>query len=593
MPVVRRGYKSVHKSMQGPQPLPRLLLSLVFNPDVMKKIILLLFVIIAICACKQKPVTVIAEWVPYDESSELADNANHESARMRFKLIQSQVLDKNEMWKSAADQIKGFSEEDYQRLMPLILEQSIPVVQSHIRSGELTYEQLTMWFIYRIVKYENDRSTMLNAIVAINPNAVKEAREKDKKRSAVKRQSAGTQNSDENNQSAENRQSAENHPIYGMPILVKDNVNVGGMPTTAGTHLLKDNFAPDAEIIERIKENGGIIIGKTNLSEWANYLFTGGPNGFSAVGGQTLNAYGRRVFDTGGSSSGSGVAMAANFAMAAIGTETSGSILSPSGKSSLVGLKPTIGLLSTNGIIPLSSTLDTPGPMTRNVVDNAILLSAMGAKNISPELPENATLQGMRFGVNKSLLADSLYRENVEKIVSNGGIAIEFEPVAIDFNGFVNLLSADMKVDLPQYLDKYAAKQITARTIEDIIEYNKQDSLIRIPYGQAIFKGMALVNLKPEELVELRERLHSEGKRFFETPMAEHQLDAILSIDNLNASHAAAAKYPCITVPMGYTKKGQPIGITFIARPNREDMLLKMAYAFEQATKARKPAPLK
>ncbi len=545
-----------------------------FNPDVMRKIIVFLIVIIAICSCKQKPVTVIAAWVPYDESNELADNANHESVRMRFKLIQSQVLDKNEMWKSAVDQIKGFSEEDYQQLMPLILEQSIPVVQSHIRSGELTYEQLTMWFIYRIVKYENDRNTILNSIVAINPYAVMEAREKDKKRSAGE------------------YPSAENHPIYGMPILVKDNVNVGGMPTTAGTHLLKDNIAPDAEIIKRIKENGGIILGKTNLSEWANYLFTGGPNGFSAVGGQTLNAYGRRVFDTGGSSSGSGVAMAANFAMAAIGTETSGSILSPSGKSSLVGLKPTIGLLSTNGIIPLSSTLDTPGPMTRNVVDNAILLSAMGAKNISPELPGNTTLQGIRFGVNKSLLTDSLYRENIEKIVSNGGIAIEFEPVAIDFNGFVNLLSADMKVDLPQYLDKFAANHITARTIEEIIEYNKQDSLIRIPYGQAIFKGMTLVSLKPEELVELRDRLHSEGKRFFETPMEEYQLDAILSIDNLNASHAAAAKYPCITVPMGYSKKGQPTGITFIARPNREDMLIKMAYAFEQATKARKPAPL-
>ncbi|MDP3453346.1 MAG: amidase family protein [Bacteroidales bacterium] len=530
----------------------------------MRRDFFILFIIIALFACKQQPESVIAEWVPYDESGELAESANHASPRMRFKLIQSQVLDKNEMWKNVASQIKNFSEEDYQRLKPLIFEQSIPTVQSHIESGELTYEKLTQWFLYRIVKYENDRSTMLNAIVAINPNAVKEARVKDRRRSAGK------------------------HLIYGMPILVKDNVNVGGMPTTAGTHLLRDNYAPDAEIIERIKENGGIILGKTNLSEWANYLFTGGPNGFSAVGGQTLNAYGRRVFDTGGSSSGSGVSMAANYAMASIGTETSGSILSPSGKSSIVGFKPTVGLLSRSGIVPLSSTLDTPGPMTRSVVDNAILLSAMGGNDLILADLENGSLKGLRFGVNKNLLVDSLYRVSIEKIVSMGGIAIEFEPVTINLNGFVNLLSADMKIDLPKYLEVYAGKEISERSIEEIIKYNSQDSLIMIPYGQAIFEGMALVDLKPEELEELRVRLRSEGRRLFETPMDEHQLDAILSIDNLNASHAAAANFPCITVPMGYSKDGQPTGITFIARSFEEEKLLKMAYAFEQATLVRR-----
>lgn len=527
----------------------------------MKRLIFL--ILIAVLACKQKPQTVIAEWVPYDQSGELAENADHQSVRMRFRLIQSQVLDKNAMWKDVANQIKDFSEEDYQRLMPLIYEQSIPTVQEHIKSGKLTYEKLTKWFLYRIVRYENDKSTMLNAIVAINANAVKEAREKDRKRSAAK------------------------HLIYGMPVLVKDNVNVTGMPTSAGTHLLRNNFAGDAEIIKHIKANGGIILGKTNLSEWANYLFTGGPNGFSAVGGQTLNAYGRRVFDTGGSSSGSGVAMAANYAMASVGTETSGSILSPSGKSSLVGLKPTVGLLSRGGIIPLSSTLDTPGPMTRSVVDNAILLSAMGGNSLSPADLQKATLQGLRFGVNKSFLTDSLYVAAVQKIVSQGGIAIEFEPVTINMSGFGTLLSADMKVHLPKYLEKYAAPEITARSIEEIIEYNSLDSLIRIPYGQAIFRSMAEVDLKPGELVELRERLQSEGRRFFETPMLEFQLDAILSIDNLNASHAAAANFPCITIPMGYTKEGQPTGITFIAPPYQEEKLLKIAYAFEQATKAR------
>lgn len=275
----------------------------------MKKPILILTLLIAVYSCTQKPQTQIAPWVPYDESAQLAENADHDSARMRFRLIQSQVRDKNHMLATISAQLKDFSPEDYQRLTPLILEQSIPVVQGHILEKKLTYKELTQWFLYRIALYENDPNTMLNAVIAINPTAVEEARQRDKKRTDA------------------------DHPIYGIPVLVKDNVNVAGMPASAGAWLLKDNQAPDAEIIQNIKAKGGIILGKTNLSEWANYLFTGGPNGFSAVGGQTLNAYGRRIYDTGGSSSGSGVAMAANFAMAAIGTETSGSILSPPEKA--------------------------------------------------------------------------------------------------------------------------------------------------------------------------------------------------------------------------------------------------------------------
>ncbi|MFA7377874.1 MAG: amidase family protein, partial [Patescibacteria group bacterium] len=275
--------------------------------------------------------------------------------------------------------------------------------------------------------------------------------------------------------------------------------------------------------------------------------------------------------------------------------------LSPSGKSSLVGLKPTVGLLSRSGAIPLASTLDTPGPMTRNVIDNAILLSAMSGKDPDdsstrdnpenkkyPENIETGTLQGLRFGVNKGLLSDSIYKLNVEKIVSMGGIAIEFEPVNINFEGFGNLLSADMVIDLPKYLDKYASDDVSLRTMKEIVEYNKQDSLLKIPYGQAEFEGAATVELTQEELTQLRTRLHSEGVRYFETPMLEHQLDAILSIDNRNAAYAAAAKYPCLIVPMGFSEAGEPTGLTFIARPFEEDKLLKMGYAFEQATKARK-----
>ncbi|MFT7395827.1 MAG: amidase [Flavobacterium sp.] len=542
----------------------------------MKKTILIL--LLFTLACARKPQATIATWVPYDESLELSENANNESVRLRFKLIQSRVLDKNAIWKNVAAQISNFSEEDYQKLKPLVLEQDIPTIQSHIQDGSLTYETLTQWYLYRIVKYENNKNEYLNNIIAINPEAVNEARKRDKNKSS------------------------KDHPIYGMPILLKDNINFEGLPTTAGTELLKNNDAADAFIVKRIKEKGGIILGKANLSEWANFLCLECPNGYSAVGGQTLNPYGRKKFDTGGSSSGSASSVAANYAAAAVGTETSGSILSPSSSNSIVGLKPTTGLLSRSGIVPLSSTLDTPGPMTKNVIDSAILVSVMTGEDSADPVTENspkdnkkyweelqtASLKGVRFGVNKTFLKDSIYKLNVAKIVALGGIAIEFEPAKVDLEGFGTLLNADMRIDLPNYLKQYSSKELTLRTVSDIVAYNKQDSLDKIPYGQGRFEKILDTNLSTKELAELRVKLHDAGVKIFEQTMTEHQLDVILSINNWNAGEAAAANYPCLTVPMGYNATGQPIGITFISRPFQEDMLLKIGYAFEQATKARK-----
>jgi len=386
-----------------------------------------------------------------------------------------------------------------------------------------------------------------------------------------------------------------------MPVLLKDNIGTTGLPTTAGAVALLDNNAPDAFIVERIKEKGGIILGKANLSEWANYLSSACPNGYSAVGGQTLNPYGRRKFDTGGSSSGSGTAMAANYAAVAVGTETSGSILSPSSASSVVGLKPTVGLLSRGGIVPLSGTLDTPGPITRNVTDNAILLSAMTGEDFSDiatkDNPKNinyleglntTSLAGMRFGVSKDLLGDSLYMAAVGRIVALGATAVEFEPEKITLVGFSTLLSADMKADLPAYLEKYASENIKFRTVAEIYEFNKADSLLRIPYRQTIFDGINALQIPAEELISLRTDLHTAAVNYFDRPMTEYKLDAILSINNRNAGMAAAAFYPCLTVPMGYRNNGTPAGITFIGRPFGEAKLLKIGYAFEQATKLRK-----
>ncbi|MDX9928920.1 MAG: amidase family protein [Bacteroidales bacterium] len=540
----------------------------------MKKTIYLLLLVAF--ACTPKPKTVIEQWVPYDESEEIAANADHRSRKMRFVLIQSRVRDKNDMLAQAAPQIKNFSEEEYLSLMPLIFEQDIPTIQLHIKSGALTYEKLTQWYIYRIVKFENDRDRYLNAVIAINPDAVKEARQRDKEAASA------------------------THPIYGMPVLLKDNINATGMATTAGAVALQNNHTTDAFIVKQLKAHGAIILGKTNLSEWANFLSANCPNGYSAVGGQTLNPYGRKIFDTGGSSSGSGAAMAANFGAAAVGTETSGSILSPSSKSSVAGLKPTVGLLSRSGIVPISSTYDTPGPMTRNLTDNAIMLSAMTGEDADDPITvgkpwdkkywediETGTLEGLRFGVTAQFMRDSLYKLAVEKIAALGGVIVEFVPERLPFERFSMVLGADMKADLAAYLEKYASKEITFRSVAEITDFNREDTINRIPYGQTIFVGMLRQNLAGEELEKTKAALHESGAAYFDKPMTELNLDAVLSTNNSSAGMAAAAAYPCLAVPMGFSEAGEPSSLTFIGRPFEEDKLLKMAYAYEKATKMR------
>ena len=545
----------------------------------MKKIILLfsLSLFLFIFSCQTKNKIIIPTWEAYDETEELAQNATHESPRMQYKVIQSKFLDKNDLWKNVQEQIASFSEENYQTLKPLILEQNILTIQSHIKSGKLTYEKLTQWYLYRIIKFENDPNKSLHSIIALNPNAVAQARQCDKNKSK------------------------DHHPIFGMPILLKDNINTAEMKTTAGAHALINNQTDDAFIVERIKEKGGIILGKTNLSEWAYYFCNGCPLGYSAIGGQTLNPYGRKIFETGGSSAGSGTTMAVNYAVAAVGTETSGSIISPSSQNSVVGLKPTIGLLSRSGIVPISSTLDTPGPMTRNVIDNAIFLSAMVGEDASDHATKDnpkdveywedfskASLKGIRLGVNKNFLTDSIYNLTIEKIKDAGATVIEFEPKDMNFEGFRTFLNADMKIDLPKYLAHEAGAKVSIKSVKDVVEHNLKDTLQRAPYGQGIFEGILEENISKEDFEKLKNRFENDARIFFNTPMDSLKLDAILSINNYNSGHAAMAKYPCLTVPMGYKKSGEPISLTIIAKTYEEDKLLQIGYAFEQATKIRK-----
>ena len=529
-----------------------------------------LFLVFAFLSCS-KNITTNKNWTPYDETSQIESFATKENQRMRFKLIQSKNLDKNLILKSIQNQIGNFTESDYIELLPYILDKDILSIQSSIDDKKLNYEKLTKWYLYRILKFESNKETFLNAILSINENAVEEARQCDSKRSKYK-----------------------SHPIFGMPILLKDNINTKAMPTTAGAVALKNNSTENAFIVEQLIAKGGIILGKVNLSEWAYFLCNGCPSGYSALGGQTLNPYGRTIFDTGGSSSGSGVAVAANYAAVAVGSETSGSIISPSSQNSLVGLKPTIGLVSRTGIIPISSTLDTAGPMAKNTIDAAILLSAISGydKNDVSTVTGAVTnfwtnlstsrLKGKRFGVFKSHLNNPIYKKTIENLKQQGVEIIEIQPQNMDFSSFVTFLNADMKVDLPKYLETHSSVSASFKTVNDIANFNKQDSLLRIPYGQALFEGIVAETISENDFEQLKIKFNKEAVSFFETPMQEFKLDAILSINNYNSGHAAMAKHPCLTVPMGYSDLGEPIGITFIARPFEEEKLLQIGYAFEK-----------
>lgn len=542
----------------------------------MKKVIFLTLFILLDIACQKKEVPIV--FLPYDESSEIAALQNHEIERMRFKLIQSKYLDMNEVFKPFKEELAYFSENDYESLKPYIIEKDITTIQSFVQKGILSYEKIVLFYLYRIRKYESNNSLALHSIISLNPSIIKEARQKDN-----------------------NRPDNIRNALYGLPILLKDNINTMGMTTTAGAVALKKNInTDDAFIVKRLKENGALILGKVNLSEWAYYFCSGCPVGYSAIGGQTLNPYGRKIFETGGSSSGSGVTVAANFAVAAVGTETSGSILSPSSQNSVVGLKPTIGLLSRTGIVPISSTLDTPGPMTKNVLDNAIFLSAMIGEDLEDSTTIDvdrsvnylknllsSTLKGKRFGVIKQLLNDSIYAAAVYKIKEAGAEIIKFDQPEIELDGFLTLLNIDMKNDLPSYLKNYADKNIQISSVEDVVNFNLKDSINRAPYGQQLFEGILADTTSISEFETVKQLLHSNGIEFFKTSIKAYNLDAVLSINNYHAGFAAVAKYPCLTVPMGYKKTGEPISLTFIAQPFQEKKLLQLGYAFEQLTKAR------
>ncbi|MCY3688733.1 MAG: amidase family protein [Gammaproteobacteria bacterium] len=512
----------------------------------------------------------------FGEAADLAVLAELENERMHYQLLRSQYQRGAALWSDFEAELADFGEAQYEALKPLILGASIDQLQQAVDSGELSYETLTRFYLYRIRETENDPARYLNAVISLNPAALELARERD----------GGH---------------GENHdPIFGMPVLLKDNVGAAGMPTTAGAIALAANETDNAFIAERLIERGAIVLGKANLSEWA-YFFCGDcPSGWSAMGGQTLNPYGRLVFGTGGSSSGSGSAIAAEYAVAAVGSETSGSILSPASANSLIGLKPTTGSLSRTGVVPISATLDTTGPMARSVADAVALFNAMTGYDeddlAMPRLAEDLMLEyrltglsGKRLGLLESMTEDAFYQEAADLLATDGAT---IEPVSFAWESpelFSEFLGAEMVRDLAAYLADHAGAGVEITSVSDLRAFNLEDPT-RMPYGQAEVDMMAELDYGAEELEALRAELQSYARLQMENLFSQHDLDVLLSLNNMHAGVAALANFPALTIPAGYRENGRPVGLTLIAPSFQEQVLIDIGAEFERLTMARRPA---
>ncbi len=487
---------------------------------------------------------------------------------------------------------------------PFRLEElTITQLQKGYADGDFTVSGIVQTYLDRIAAID-DVDPMLNAVIQVNPDALAIAAELDE----------------------ELKQGKVRGPMHGVPVLLKDNIDThDGMETTAGSraligsHPLKDSF-----VAKRLREAGAVIIGKTNLSEWANFRGSHSSGGWSGVGGQTKNPY---VLDRSpsGSSSGSGVAVSANLCMIAIGTETNGSIVSPSSNNGIVGIKPTVGLLSRSGIVPISFTMDTPGPMARNVRDATIALGAMtgtdpaDSKSVASEgkylsdytpfLKEEG-LKGKRLGWYTSArglnsMVDSLMQKAVDYLRSQGAEVIEIDSIYSREAG-----SLSYQVMLFEYkdgLNKYftsLGENAPVKNVKELIEFNSNDSIELRYFGQE-----RLIDAQKKESIEspefigiLTRMIHLVREEGIDRVMKENNLDAFIAptgepawkVDLANgdsdsvgsSSPAAMAGYPNISVPMGLVD-GLPVGISFFGKAWSEPQLIEIAYAYESGTQYR------
>lgn len=534
---------------------------------------LLLLTLVAHAADIDAPV-----WQRYAETADLLELAEHQNESMRFKLLNSKVLDKNSLWAPFLEELSEFPAARYEALKSLILQKDIAAIQQSVANGELSYAELTTFYIYRIREIETDDSRFINATISLNPDAIDRARSFDRQR--------------------EQGRDVAPYSMFGMPVLLKDNIGFSGLATTAGAIALQNNHSANAFITYRLLDNGAVIIGKANLSEWAYFFCNDCPSGYSALGGQTLNPYGRKLFGTGGSSSGSAAAMAANLATVAIGSETSGSILSPASANSAVGLKPTTGSLSRSGIVPISASLDTAGPITRNVADAVVLFNAMAGFDTEdlamPLISQDfaliyriVDLRGKRLGILENFEDDTFYQRAISLLTGNGADAISVNLAATDRPRFTELLGAEMRRDLAIYLERYAAAAVPITNIAELQTFNREELDIRAPYGQGLIDMMAQLQLSETELEALRRELQSAAQVQLQQLFTDSRLDVLLSINNRNAGLAALANFPALTIPMGYEDDGRPIGLTLIAPPFQEQELIDIGAQFERLSQAR------
>ena len=477
-------------------------------------------------------------------------------------------------------------------------ETSITALQEALKSGQLTSKKITSHYLQRIQAIDK-KGPKLHAVIELNPDALNIAENLDQERKAGKIRG----------------------PLHGIPILLKDNINTGDkMQTTAGALALAGNkAASDAFITSKLREAGAIILGKTNLSEWANYRSTTSSSGWSGRGGQTKNPY-VLTRTPSGSSSGSGAAVSANLCVVAVGTETNGSVIAPSSNCGIVGMKPTIGLVSRSGIIPISATQDTAGPMARNVTDAAILLGVLAGKDANDPVTKNAVaqdytqflkkdaLKGKRIGIEKSFLQGAqiqtiaVFKEAIATMEKAGATIVEIELLK-EFSSYGAASSIVLRYEFKEGVNQYlATSNATVRTLKDVIAFNKANGM---PFFQQELLEMseATTGLSTKEYTDAVAKSTSFGI-VIDRIMRENQLDAIAATsygpsvvtDIINgdkgssfyfSAPAALAGYPHITVPMGQIHE-MPVGLSFIASAFQEGALFGFAYAYEQASKKRR-----
>lgn len=481
---------------------------------------------------------------------------------------------------------------------------TIAQLQDDMRAGKRTARSIAEAYLARIEEIDR-RGPRVNSVIETNPDALAIADALDRERRAGRVRG----------------------PMHGIPVLIKDNIDTADrMKTSAGSLALAGSVAPaDAFIVQRLRQAGAIIVGKTNLSEWANFRSTKSVSGWSGRGGLTRNPY---ALDRNpcGSSSGTGAAIAANLAAVGIGTETDGSIVCPSNACGLVGIKPTVGLVSRSGIIPISHTQDTAGPMARTVTDAAILLGAMTGIDAADEATSSSRgrgrvdyrdalqadgLRGARIGVARNYFGfnphvDRALQQGIDAMKNAGAVIID--PVEFPTKGKFDdaefdVLLYEFKADLNAYLAKSNAPY---KTLAALIAFNETNRDREMPFfGQEIFEMSEKKGplTSPEYLAALAKCRDLSRAQGIDALLAQHRLDAFVAptgspawtSDLLNGDHftggsstpAAVAGYPSITVPAGFIR-GLPIGISFMGAAYSEPTLIRLAYAFERATSARK-----